>query len=228
MVPETASHPVPELVRAYVERVASHPVPTLVRLRQRAEMRVGPDRPWHPVDAEQRLRVREPGFVWVADMRLAPFLPVRILDAFLDGKGFAEVRLFGSFPVARSRSPQLGKGELMRYLAELPWAPHAMLHNARLRWRELDASTVEVSADSAGGPARVRLLFRNGEIVGAEADDRPRMVGRHLVPTPWRGRFYDHRELNGWPIPTWGEMGWIIEGQLATVWRGLVTDYETV
>jgi hypothetical protein len=47
----------------------------------------------------------------------------------------------------------------MRYLAELTWAPHAMQHNPQLSWREIDTSTVEVSAASAGGPARVRLIL---------------------------------------------------------------------
>jgi hypothetical protein len=225
--PAASDRPLPDLVRAYVERVAGRPAPRLVRLRQRAEMRLGPDRPWHPVEAAQTIKVREPGFVWVAEMTLAPLLSVRILDSYVDGQGRADVRLFGSLPVARAAGPLLGKGELMRYLAELPWAPQAMLHNPRLRWRALDAATVEVSADSAAGPARVRLRFENGEIVGAEADDRPRILGRRAVPTPWRGRFYDHRELNGWRIPTWGEVGWIIGGQLVTVWRGLVTEYGT-
>jgi hypothetical protein len=31
--------------------------------------------------------------------------------------------------LARAAEPQADKGELMRYLAELAWAPHVMLHN---------------------------------------------------------------------------------------------------
>jgi hypothetical protein len=43
----------------------------------------------------------------------------------------------------RAAGPQADKGELMRYLAELAWAPHEMLHNPQLSWREIDATTVK-------------------------------------------------------------------------------------
>jgi len=75
----------------------------------------------------------------------------------------------------------------MRYLAELAWAPHAMLHNPQLSWREIDATIVEVSAESPAGLARVRLIFENGDIARVEADDRPGAVGRRIVPTRWQG-----------------------------------------
>ena len=58
----------------------------------------------------------------------------------------------------------------MRYLAELIWAPHAMRHNPALSWREIDATPVEVSASSAGGPARVWLIFENGDVARIEAE----------------------------------------------------------
>jgi len=54
---------------------------------------------------------------------------------------------------------------------ELAWAPHAMLHNPQLSWREIDATTVEVSAESQAGRARVRLIFENADITRVEADD---------------------------------------------------------
>lgn len=160
-------------------------------------------------------------------MTIARLLPVRILDSYVDGQGLLEARLFGSVPVARVTGAEVSKGELMRYLAELAWAPHAMLRNARLRWREIDAATVEVSADSASGPARVRLVFEDGDITGIEADDRPRMVGSRPIPTPWRGRFFDYRRLDAWRVPTCAEVSWILEGQLCPVWRGKVTSYGT-
>ena len=58
----------------------------------------------------------------------------------------------------------------MRYLAELIWAPHAKRHNPALSWREIDATAVEVSASSAGGPARVRLICENGDVARIEAE----------------------------------------------------------
>jgi len=55
---------------------------------------------------------------------------------------------------------------------------------------------------SPGGPARVRLIFENGDITHVEADDRPRAAGCHIVPTRWQGSWCDYREVNGCRIPT--------------------------
>jgi hypothetical protein len=141
------------------------------------------------------------------------------------GEGLLEARLFGSLQVARAAGPQAGKGELMRYLAELAWAPHAMLHNPQLSWREIDAITIEVSTKSPAGPAQVRLIFENGDITCIEADDRPRMVGRCIIPTRWLGRCWDYREMNGSRIPTGAAVSWLLEDGPFDYWRGRVTAF---
>jgi hypothetical protein len=146
----------------------------------------------------------------------------RVLDCYVDGEGLLEACLFGSLRLARAAGPQTDKGELMRYLAELAWAPHAMLHNPRLSWREVDATTVEVSAASPAGPARVRLIFENGDIIRVEADDRPRAVGRRAVPTRWQARCCDYRQKDGYCIPTRAAVSWLLEDGPFEYWRGWV------
>jgi len=167
--------------------------------------------------------IREPGFVWRARMQAAPLVSAHILDYYLDGEGLLEARLFGSWRLARAVGPQVSKGELMRYLAELAWAPHAMLLNPRLTWREIDATTVEVSAESQAGLVRVRLVFEDGDLARIEADDRPRAVGRRLVPTRWEGRCCDYREMEGCRIPTRAAVSWLLEDGPFEYWRGSVT-----
>ena len=90
--------------------------------------------------------IYEPGFAWLARIQAAPLVSARVLDCYVDGEGLLEARLFGSLRLARATGAQATTGDLMRYLAELAWAPHAMLHNPQLSWREIDATTVEVSA----------------------------------------------------------------------------------
>jgi Family of unknown function (DUF6544) len=127
--------------------------------------------------------------------------------------------------IARAAGPQIGKGALMRYLAELAWAPHAMRQNPFLSWHEVEATTVEVSAESVGGSARVRLVFENGDIVRIEADDRPRAVGGRMVPTRWRGRFFDYHEMDGCRIPIRGVVSWLSDDGSFDCWRGKVTAF---
>jgi hypothetical protein len=153
-------------------------------------------------------------------MQAAPLASARVLDCYVDGEGLLEARLFGSLRLARAAG---ARGELMRYLAELVWAPHAMLHNPQLSWREIDATTVEVSAEIPAGPARVRLIFENGDISRIEADDRPRMVGRPIVSTRWRGSCCDYREMNGCRIPTRAVVSWLLDDGPFEYWRGRVT-----
>jgi hypothetical protein len=223
---EAATPPVPAIIQSFARRaVCETPVPNTVWLRQCGEIRANLRDPWRPFTAEQVISIHEPGFVWLARMQEAPLASARILDCYVDGEGLLEARLFGSLRLARAAGPQAGKGELMRYLAELAWAPHAMLHNPQLSWREIDATTVEVSAESPAGPARVRLLFENGDITRIEADDRPRMVGRRIVPTRWQGRCSDYREMNGCRIPTRAVASWLLEDGPFEYWRGTVTAF---
>lgn len=82
----------------------------------------------------------------------------------------------GVIPVARAeRSSALMRGELMRYLAELAWAPDAILFNVTLRWREDGPDRLSVSAGVGETAAEVTLsLDGEGRIAGSFAPDRPR------------------------------------------------------
>ncbi len=184
---------------------------------------MAPGSPWREFSAEQTISVYAPGFIWLAGTTVGSLLPLRILNSYVGGHGRLEARLFGSLPLARAAGPAIDRGELMRYLAELVWAPHAMLLNPHLDWRTLGRESVEVSAAATTPPARVRLLFEAGEIRRIEADDRPRMEGRRTAARPWAGRFFDYRALGDLRIPTRGEVSWILDGNPFACWRGEVT-----
>lgn len=223
---EVQAAPVPAIIQSFASRaVGRNPVPRTVWLRQTGEMRVAPDAPWRPFRAEQVISILRPGFAWSARMKVMPLLSAQILDCYVDNDGMLEARLCGSLPLARLAGLEISKGELMRYLAELIWAPHAMLHNPALAWRQIDATTVEVSAPSIGGPARVRLILEDGDIARIEADDRPRTAGRRMVATKWRGYCDDYREMGGCRIPTRARVSWLLDDGPFEYWRGKVTAY---
>jgi hypothetical protein len=223
---ELSTPPVPAIIQSFARHaIRETPVPNTVWLRQCGQMRANLRGSWQPFTAEQAISIHRPGFAWLARMQAAPLLSAHVLDCYVDGEGLLEARLFRSMPLARVAGAQATQGELMRYLAELAWAPHAMLHNPQLSWREIDATTVEVSAESPGGPARVRLIFENRDITRVEADDRPRMVGRRLVPTRWQGRCCDYREMNGCRIPTRAVVSWLLDEGPFEYWRGRVTAF---
>ena len=116
------------------------------------------------------ISIHEPGFAWLARMQAAPLVSVRVLDCYVGGAGLLDARLFGSLSLARAAGAQATKGELMRYLAELAWTPHAMLRNPQLSWREINASNttrrcrlrprLRLQWRNCGRDAPVRMLFR--------------------------------------------------------------------
>ena len=75
-----------------------------------------------------------PGFVWQATGTMAAIVPLQVLDSYVDGIGLLDVRVAGSIPVARSSDGETAKGEAMRFLAELPWNPEAILNSEGLTW----------------------------------------------------------------------------------------------
>jgi hypothetical protein len=122
--------------------------------------------------------------------------------------------------VRAQRTPALVRGELMRYLAEIAWAPHAILNNRALRWRVINAETILVSAGTGETVCDVTLsLDGEGRIAGAFAPDRPRNSTAPFLPTPWRGQFSDYRMHGGIWLPFGGEVSWEIEDKRLPYWQ---------
>lgn len=196
----------------------------LLMATQEAEMRLGPDQPFFAMTATQLSGTRRPGFVWHAHGTMIGIIPVTVVDAYVKGAGLLEARIGGAIPVARSSGPDTDRGEAMRFLAELPFNPDAILNAAELHWQQNDASTVTVWMDTAGGPARVQLMFgAGGDIVAVKAPDRPRMVGDRVVPTSWIGRYGDYGPVGTYRLPRSGEVAWLLPNGEFVYWRGAMT-----
>jgi hypothetical protein len=119
------------------------------------------------------------------------------------------------------------EAEAMRYLAELPWVPHAIVANRELEWRELDSAIVEVATRVASARVAVRLHFdAAGDVLGAAADARPRQVGKTTVDTPFSGRFGEPQVVGGLRVPTTGEVAWEQPDGPFTYFRGRLTGLE--
>jgi hypothetical protein len=197
-----------------------------VRLGQTGRMRqVGASR-WMAFRAEQTIANFHCAFDWRA--RTGPAGLVSVRDALTEDGGRLDVRALGFIPIARARgSPALTRGELMRYLAELAWAPDAILLNAELRWREDGPDKLVVGAGFGETAAEVVLsLDSQGRISSGYAPDRPRAVKAPFLPTPWRGRFSDYRRHNNIWLPFAGEIAWVIDGEENVCWQGRIEHWE--
>ena len=193
-----------------------------IHLTHRARLSTAAGRPPIDITADQWLSPTTSGMVWYG--RGAMFgIPVSVVDSIVGSKGLLEARLLGTVTVAKGEGGDFDKGELQRYLSELPLHPDAILNNAGLAWRQIDDETVEV----ADGTASVRFTFDSGgDITGMRADDRPMTVGSRTVPTPWVGTYSEYRSFGPYRIPSFGEVGWALPEGTFSYWKGTVTNYE--
>jgi hypothetical protein len=199
-----------------------------VKLTQTGRMKRKLDtQSWMAFAATQAISMGACEFDWRA--KFGPFGMVSARDALEHGEGRLDIMALGVIPIARAeRTAALQRGELLRYLAELAWAPDAILGNTALRWRAEGPSTLAVSAGD--GPTASEIMFSldgDGRIAGAYAPDRPRSATVPFLPTPWRGQFSDYRHHKARWIPFAGEVAWEIDGKRETYWQGRIERWET-
>jgi hypothetical protein len=200
----------PRLVAHYLDRAQASGSPERIQIEQEGRMWMKPGGRALRFRAVEEFEVRRVAFSWRARFPLG----LRVSDGYADGKGTLEVRLLG-LPLRRQAGPEIDEGEALRYLAELPWVPHAMAHNPGLEWRALEDDAVEVSC----GHLAVRLDFdAEGDIVRASSDLR-RYEG---TPRSWGGEYSAYAVLGGMRLPTAAEVYWELDSGRFVHWRGRV------
>jgi hypothetical protein len=198
---------------------------SVVSLTQVGGMRNEPAGREMKFGARQRIELHRPEFEWRA--RTGPVGCISVTDALRGDEPQLEVRAFGFIRIAViTGGAPATKGEIMRYLAELAWAPDAIVQNPHLTWSVVDDRTLEVGYGSGSARGEVALtLDRDGRIESVFAPDRPRKEGAGFTERPWRGRFFDYRSHAGRWLPFAAEVGWTIGGSDFVAWRGELTSW---
>lgn len=114
---------------------------------------------WKAFTSTEYVVTRRPGFDWDGRIAMLPGLPVRVHDAYVAGEGILHATLLGLVTLAELRgTPEMAAGELMRYLAEAPWYPTALLPSQGVRWEPVNES----SALATLGDGEVAWLLPGG------------------------------------------------------------------
>lgn len=225
--PGSARQDLPPVVRAFAERgLAGGELARGLSFEQSAEMRLQRGADWRSLTARQTIGVARPGFAWVAAMRAGPVPVVRVLDSYVDGAGLLDVRLLGAVRLSAYEGPEAALSEALRYLAELPFAPDAILANRAIEW-EARADGIAARIETAGGTAEVVFTFdAAGDIVGVLAKGRPaRMPDGSIVPLDWRGTFSEYAEIGGRRIPMVAEVGYVYPERYESYFKGRITAF---
>ena len=179
---------------------------------------------WKAFTSRQRAVTRQPGFLWNAEIAMAPGLVVRVHDAYVQRQGLLHAAVMGLFSVANVEGDgEIARGELMRFFAEAAWYPTALLPSQGVRWEAVDANTAK--ATLSDGPLALTLLFGfddDGLMTSVRAEARGRMVGKAMEMAAWEGRWSNHQRRNGMTVPLTGEVAWLLPEGRQPYWRGTV------
>ena len=177
---------------------------------------------WTPFTSQQRVITQRPGFDWDARVMMFPGVPVHVHDAYIAGAGLLHGAVLGLVPVVTmADTPELARGELMRFVAEAAWYPTALLPSQGVSWQAVDDTSAR--ATLTDGPLTLELLFRfnaDGLIDTVRAEARGRLVDGKTVNAPWQGRYWRYALRDGMRVPQEGEVAWLLPEGEKPYWRG--------
>ena len=230
LMEERAEH-LPRAVYDLAIRLGANPHSTAqtVRLKQTGRMKSNLEtESWMSFTAQQTISTQKCAFDWFAHFGFFGLVSAR--DALGEGAGQLDVKALGFIPLVKTkRTPALMRGELLRYLGEIAWAPNAIFQNKELRWDISGADQIVVSAGSGETACQIEMsLNSDGQIERIFAADRPRSATPPIMPTPWRGRFSDYRKQDDMWIPMCGEVAWVMDGHELVYWQGQITEWSLI
>lgn len=176
----------PDIIQLWMENagVVGKEKITLAHFQQTGNMKTSIDGKWMPVKAKQYVRTVNPGFLWIADVKAAPYIHLAGRDKYVDGKGHMLIKLLSLISVGDSKGKEIDQGAMVRYLAEIVWYPAAALENY-ITWQEVDSTTARATMTYGDITSSAQFFFNKfGEVVHIEAE-----------------RYYDHKE--GATMETW-------------------------
>jgi hypothetical protein len=179
---------------------------------------------WRPFAATEHFSLDTPAFEWDAQIRLAPFLTIRVRDSYLNGVGSTSASLLGHTFMNARPARELNAGALQRYLAEAVWVPPALVAGPGISWRGVDRHTAIATLRDGRVHVALQFTFNDvGEVTQIFSPTRYRSVGGGFVPTPWLVRCYDYIEIDGFRIPGRCDVSWVLADELFTYWKGQVS-----
>jgi hypothetical protein len=216
----------PDPVQRYFQAVLKdgQPIVAAVNLTQQGLFNMSETKAkWSPFTATQFVTTQRPGFDWDARIQMAPGVSAFVHDAYMLGEGSLHASLLGLFTVADVRgTPEAAQGELLRFFAEMPWYPTALLPSQGVRWEAIDNTSARATVTDA--QTTLSLVFRfnaDGTIETMRAEARYR---DKLTAMPWSGRFWDYSTRDGMLIPLQGEVGWEYPDSIRLYYKGKVTE----
>ena len=199
----------PEPVRRYLEYtgVVGQPWIDTAYLKQRGRFRLGEDRPWMPVRAEEYYTTDPPGLIWNARFKVGGLPLLRARDRYEGGQGHMFGKLAGLFTVFDARGEELDQATMIRYLNEIMWFPTAFL-GEHITWQEVDDHSAEVTFHDGGKSVSGQMIFDDvGRLINFTTMRYREMEGAFSLD-PWSTPMTEYDVRAGLNLPVRGQAVW--------------------
>lgn len=189
--------------------------------RAKAEMQT-----WLDMTATQRFSTSPRGFVWDAKITIFPGISIRVCDSYIHTKASMKGKIFLLLTLMDIKNDkELNAAALQRYLAEAVWFPTALLPSQGVSWKKIDDLGAEATLTDHDITVKMEYQFNEkGEILSIYTPNRYREVNGKYISTPWRARVSNYIEINGYLVPSYGEVEWILQDHIYTYWRSKIVD----
>ena len=166
---------------------------------------------WKPFTSKQRVVTHRAGFMWDARISILPGMKIHVVDSYIAGKGLVHAAMLGLVTVAdMDGGDEMARGEFMRFFAETPWYPTALLPSQGVHWAAVDDTSA--NATIVDGPVTLTLLFHFNDaslIDWVRAEARGGMVGKEILMRPWECALSNYQARSGMTVPISGEAAWV-------------------
>ena len=183
-----------------------------VKLKHTGDFRQYENQKWMPIVGEEYFTTATPGFIWIGKISLLPLVWITGIDKYLEGKGIFQIKIWSIITISDApRGKKLDESELLRWLAEAPLFPTALLPSNYLQWEPIDSDSAKVVIDHDGTKVEALFHFDNkGKIIQLNAD-RYRAVDNSFVKGKWLGHYSNYALVKNMMVPQDIEVSWNTE-----------------
>ncbi len=199
----------PPLVQNYLRFVGVVGTPKVqgFRARMTGRIRSSATAPWMPFVAEQYNFFNPPRrYFWMEATRAG--LPIDGLHAYNKADANMRIRLMSIFPVGDLRGSEAMRTETVTILNDMCIFAPGRLVDPSIRWREIDARSVEATYTNGPYTIRAVLVFDDsGALVNFWSDDRGALAedGKTMLSQRWSTPIRDYRAMGYYRLATRGE-----------------------
>ncbi|AFY48130.1 hypothetical protein Nos7524_2287 [Nostoc sp. PCC 7524] len=180
-------------------------LPTSVTLDMQGQFRLGKDKPWLAMQAQEILTSQ--GFVWLANIGRGL---LQGGDYYINGLGGVQFSLWGLLPVANIHNQDTARASIGRLACEFLWLPSALLPQHGVEWAAIANNTIQASLKIDDQPVTLTLVIdADGKLLEISL---PRWSNYTEDGTwayiPFGGKCQAEKTFGGLTIPYQVNVGW--------------------